>query len=458
MLFAFLVLFQKVPKVKNIKNPGFDNELLKETTCYLRNGLRCVHPYYFTFTTYCKGRWVGRSLIDVFKEEFQSETQEYYEKAITAGKITVNGDVASCKTILKDNDIICNKVHRHEPPVVGNPLEIIELTDELVVLNKPSSIPVHPCGRYRHNTIVFLLGKEHGLTNLFTIHRIDRLTSGILMFARILSKAQELESQVRNRQIEKEYVCKVQGEFPSEEVLCEEPIVVVSHKIGVCRVSRDGKPCKTLFKKISYDGNSSIVKCVPHTGRMHQIRVHLQWLGYPIINDPIYNHESWGPLRGKHGVSDQLVYKVISELAKSSTITTINSTNCNDAERQKEQYSQTSTCDLIDQAGSSEFEETNSSNKDESVEQQSCVVQVMNSRDNGDCLNQDSQSCTDTTEQYYDKDCSECQIIRRDPTRSELIMCLHAVSYKGPDWEFKTGLPSWAEEEKETSSPLITEK
>lgn len=126
--------------------------------------------------------------------------------------------------------------------------------------------------------------------------------------------------------------------------------------------------------------------------------------------------------------------QVISELAKSSTITTINSTNCNDAERQKEQYSQTSTCDVIDQAGSSEFEETNSSNKDESVEQQSCVVQVMNSRDNGDCLNQDSQSCTDTTEQYYDKDCSECQIIRRDPTRSELIMCLHAVSYKVSHW------------------------
>ena len=51
---------------------------------------------------------------------------------------------------------------------------------------------------------------------------------------------------------------------------------------------------------------------VPYTGRMHQIRVHLQWLGYPIINDPIYNHESWGPHRGRAGVSDQLVHKVSS--------------------------------------------------------------------------------------------------------------------------------------------------
>lgn len=62
---------------------------------------------------------------------------------------------------------------------------------------------------------------------------------------------------------------------------------------------------------------SSVCFCVvgvPHTGRMHQIRVHLQWLGYPIINDPIYNHESWGPLRGQGGVSDQLVHKVCTAI------------------------------------------------------------------------------------------------------------------------------------------------
>ena len=121
---------------------------------------------------------------------------------------------------------------------------------------------------------------------------------------------------------------------------------------------------------------------------------------------------------------------MISELAKSSTITTINSTNCTDTEREKKQFARTSTCGLIDQAGSSEFEQTNSSNKEESVEQQSHGVNVMDCRDNGDCLNKESQPCKDTTEQYYDKDCSECQIIRRDPTSTELTMCLHAVSYK----------------------------
>lgn len=404
-----------------------------ETLLHKEEGLRCVHPYFFTFTTYCKGRWVGHSLIDVFKEEFHSETQEYYEKAIKAGKITVNGEVTSQIRILKDNDVIRNKVHRHEPPVTGNPLKIIALTDEIVVLDKPSSIPVHPCGRYRHNTVVFLLGKEFGLTNLFTIHRIDRLTSGILMFARTLSKAQELESQVRNRQIEKEYICRVQGEFPSEEVVCEEPIKVVTHKIGVCRVcTSEGKPCRTVFKRLNYDGKTSIVKSVPHTGRMHQIRVHLQWLGYPIVNDPIYNHQSWGPLRGRGGVSDHLVRQVIAELVKSSNIINAESGTFReeDLSRQHQQNSSNMKHEAV----------TNIEN--ESLRRH-CTG-------NKDSVRAESQSCIDNeeknTELYYDEDCSECQIQRRDPTSDELTMCLHALSYKGPDWEFRTDLPSWAKE------------
>jgi len=121
---------------------------------------------------------------------------------------------------------------------------------------------------------------------------------------------------------------------------------------------------------------------------------------------------------------------VISELAKSSTIMTVSSTNCIDADPEKEEYSQTSISGAIGPAESSEFEETNNSNKGESVDQQSSGLHLVNCHNNGDCLHKANQSCTDTTEQYYDKDCSECQIMRRDPTSTELIMYLHAVSYK----------------------------
>uniref|UniRef100_A0A8B9G7W1 Pseudouridine synthase n=1 Tax=Amazona collaria TaxID=241587 RepID=A0A8B9G7W1_9PSIT len=200
-----------------------------------------------------------------------------------------------------NNDFLRNTVHRHEPPVTAQPIQILAEDQEVVVVDKPSSLPVHPCGRFRHNTVIFILGKEHGLQELHTIHRLDRMTSGVLMFAKTVEVSKRIDEQVRERQVRKEYVCRVVGEFPEHEVVCEEPILVVSYKVGVCRVDPKGKFCKTIFQRLSYNGKSSVVKCLPHTGRTHQIRVHLQFLGHPIVNDPIYNMEAWGPDRGKGG-------------------------------------------------------------------------------------------------------------------------------------------------------------
>lgn len=67
--------------------------------------------------------------------------------------------------------------------------------------------------------------------------------------------------------------------FYSEVIECEQPIEVVSYKIGVCKVSPGGKTCITTFRKLGFNGKTSIISCKPHTGRMHQIRVHLQYLG-----------------------------------------------------------------------------------------------------------------------------------------------------------------------------------
>lgn len=92
-------------------------------------------------------------------------------------------------------------MHRHEPPVVGKPLEILVDDGEVLVVDKPASIPVHPCGRFRHNTVIFILGKEQGISELHTVHRLDRLTSGVLLFARTLETSKKLDQLVRDRQV-----------------------------------------------------------------------------------------------------------------------------------------------------------------------------------------------------------------------------------------------------------------
>lgn len=304
-------------KALKAKRPGFTDERYFETSYYIENRLRKVYPYYFTFTTFTKGRWVGEKILDVFAREFRAHPAEEYERCIKAGTLTVNYDKVPIDYKLKHNDLLANVVHRHEVPVTSQPITIVFMDDDIVVVNKPASIPVHPCGRYRHNTVVFILAKEYNLKNLRTIHRLDRLTSGLLLFGRSPKKARQMEHQIRNRQVQKQYICRVEGEFPNGVIECKEPIEVVSYKIGVCKVSPKGKDCTTSFEKLGYNGHSSVVLCKPLTGRMHQIRVHLQYLGYPVVNDPLYNHEVFGPNKGRGGdiggkTDEQLVKDLIN--------------------------------------------------------------------------------------------------------------------------------------------------
>ena len=120
----------------------------------------------------------------MFSKEFQAFTKEYYRETIEAGRITVGGQPIACDYKLKNGDHIVHKTVRREPPVLGEPLNLVAVTDDFVVVNKPPSIPAHPCGAYRYNSLPFILAKEHGYLGLHTMHRLDRLTSGLVLLAR----------------------------------------------------------------------------------------------------------------------------------------------------------------------------------------------------------------------------------------------------------------------------------
>lgn len=109
--------------------------------------------------------------------------------------------LTDCLCHWQDNDFLRNTVHRHEPPVTAEPVRLLAENEDMVVVDKPSSIPVHPCGRFRHNTVIFILGKEHQLKELHPLHRLDRLTSGVLMFAKTAAVSERIHEQVRDRQV-----------------------------------------------------------------------------------------------------------------------------------------------------------------------------------------------------------------------------------------------------------------
>ncbi|XP_033235909.1 RNA pseudouridylate synthase domain-containing protein 2-like isoform X1 [Drosophila pseudoobscura] len=466
-------------KALKAKRPGFTDERYQETSYYIENGLRKVYPYYFTFTTFTKGRWVGEKILDIFSREFRAHPSEEYERCIQAGTLTVNFEKVPIDYRLKHNDLLANIVHRHEVPVTCQPIKIVHMNEDLVVVNKPASIPVHPCGRYRHNTVVFILAKEFNLKNLRTIHRLDRLTSGLLLFGRSPKKARQMEQQIRNRQVEKEYICRVEGIFPDEIVECKEPIEVVSYKIGVCKVSQRGKDCTTTFQKISQNGKTSVVLCKPLTGRMHQIRVHLQYLGYPILNDPLYNHEVFGPLKGRFGdiggkSDDELIRDLINihnaenwlGIDYDSDISIFKSSK---DETDGESLSSDQTFVVQhsdDDVGLNSRETTPPCIEPSRAEVVAKKLEPPNFPKEFSCT--DPKDPTEISSVLQapdtilavdggnvdvgvklnkittDPHCYECKVHYRDPKSKDLIMYLHAWKYKGPGWEYETEFPVWA--------------
>ncbi|XP_051157764.1 pseudouridylate synthase RPUSD2-like [Leptopilina boulardi] len=445
-------------KALKAKRPGFTDERYNETSYYVENGLRKVYPYYFTFTTFTKGRWVGEKILEVFAREFRAHPAEEYERCIRAGTLTVNYQKVDVDYRLRHNDLLANVVHRHEVPVTSEPITVIHMDEDVVVVNKPASIPVHPCGRYRHNTVVFILAKEYNLKNLRTIHRLDRLTSGILLFGRTPKKARQMEHQIRNRQVHKQYVCRVEGEFPEDEVVCSEPIEVVSYKIGVCKVSEKGKDCMTRFKRLSYNGKSSVVLCKPQTGRMHQIRVHLQYLGYPVVNDPLYNHVVFGPQKGKGGNIGKTDEELVRDL-----IGIHNAENWLGMEGDSDMSLFKPKLDLERALTPGDKEGSPSStpgHSEEEQQQQTEQQQQQQQQQQSQTQQQQQQSLKVTVGTQtgseppdstfandkitVDPHCYECKVKYRDPKPSDLVMYLHAWRYCGPGWEYETPLPAWA--------------
>lgn len=241
-------------------------------------------------------------------------------------------------------------------------------------------------------------------------------------------------------QVHKQYVCRVEGEFPEEEVVCSEPIEVVSYKIGVCKVSEKGKDCVTRFKRLSYNGKSSVVLCKPQTGRMHQIRVHLQYLGYPVVNDPLYNHVVFGPEKGKGGNIGKTDQELVRDL-----ISIHNAENWLGMDGDSEMSLFKPKLDMEDRVSLDKDGSSPSSTpglaEEEQQQQQEQSSKVTVGTQTG---SEPPDSSFTNDKMTVDPHCYECKVKYRDPKPSDLVMYLHAWRYCGPGWEYETPLPAWA--------------
>ncbi|MBK9272088.1 MAG: RluA family pseudouridine synthase [Saprospiraceae bacterium] len=166
-------------------------------------------------------------------------------------------------------------------------VEIIFENEDFIVINKASgllSIPdrFDPAKPNAFNMV------SQKIQNLWVVHRIDRDTSGLLIFAKNAETHKLLNLQFENQQIHKLYIAICQGTPPFEEGLIEAPIAHSASNDGRMVIHPKGKTSETLYKLSKTWKNFSQLECKPLTGRTHQIRVHLAYIGCPIVGDPLY--------------------------------------------------------------------------------------------------------------------------------------------------------------------------
>lgn len=242
---------------------------------------------------------VGLRLDHALNEHlFNDKSRNYVQKLIKDESCLVNGKAVKSGYQLRLNDIIEieePEAKRLDLEAVDLKLDIIYEDDDVVVINKPQGMVVHPASSYHEPTLVH--GLLHQIDELSTIngvirpgivHRIDKDTSGLLVVAKNDASHQFLSSELQEHTIIRQYVALVYGDFIENEGTIDAPIARHPKNRLKMAVVATGKHAKTHFKVLERFGQFTLVQCQLETGRTHQIRVHMAYIHHPVVGDPIY--------------------------------------------------------------------------------------------------------------------------------------------------------------------------
>ena len=168
-------------------------------------------------------------------------------------------------------------------------MQIIHLDEHILVLDKPAGLPVLPDGWEKDAPyLVKMLEEEHG--KIFIVHRLDKVTSGVMIFARTAEAHRALNIQFENCEADKVYHAIVEGNPKWSEKVTKFPLLAnVGKKHRTIVDDRKGKPSETMFKVIKRYQAGALIEARPMTGRTHQIRIHASALGHPLLGDILYN-------------------------------------------------------------------------------------------------------------------------------------------------------------------------
>lgn len=239
--------------------------------------------------------------IDKYLANITDYSRETISKMLALDYILVNGKKVKGSYKVKNGDLITIKdgyIKEMNLKPQKMPLDIVYEDKYLMVINKPSGLVVHPGNGNADNTLVNgLMYYTNNLSDIGDefrpgiVHRLDKDTSGLMLVAKDNKCHELLAEDFKMKNIHREYIALLDGVFPQQKAIIDAPIGRSKENFQKMAVVSEGKHAVTHVEVIKKYQNYTLVRLVLETGRTHQIRVHLSYIGYPIHNDPVYNNK-----------------------------------------------------------------------------------------------------------------------------------------------------------------------
>lgn len=240
--------------------------------------------------------------IDVYlASKFSDVSRSYIQELIKKGSALVNGKIVKSNYKLKTGDNVAFEFPDNEKLKVDAeniPLDIVYEDRDIIVVNKPQGMVVHPApGNYNGTLVNALLYHCHDLSGINgvlrpgIVHRIDKDTSGVIVVAKNDAAHKKLAYQLKEHSMNRVYKALVEGIIKDDEGTVDEPLgrhPVERIKIAVVK---NGRRAVTHYKVIERYKNNTLIECKLETGRTHQIRVHMAYIGHPLVGDPVYGYK-----------------------------------------------------------------------------------------------------------------------------------------------------------------------
>lgn len=234
--------------------------------------------------------------LDNFLADVMDISRSSVLKMIKSGEVLVNGKVSKGGYIVRLDDEICVNHVEEDMDIVPEKmdLDIVYEDDDVIVVNKANGVVVHPAPGNYHGTLVngllyhSKLSDKNGEFRPGIVHRIDAYTTGLLMVAKNNKAHDVLAKELALKKTYRKYVALVWGVIPNDTGLIDAPIGRSLNDRKKMAINPDGKDAITHFKVLKRFKDVTLIELKLETGRTHQIRVHMDYIGHPVVNDPVY--------------------------------------------------------------------------------------------------------------------------------------------------------------------------